>query len=416
MSQRRVVITGLGAVTPVGNTVDEAWKNLKAGKSGIVPITRFDTSDLSTKFAGEVQDFDPNVLFGRKEARRIDRYTQFAMEASRQAIESSGLLDNGTDRERVGMVIGSAAGGMDTTMTQYDVLKNRGPNRVNPFAIPMLLPDMAPARIAIDYGLRGPNMSVVTACATGSNSLGEAFEIIARGAADAMVAGGTEAATNPLIIAGFNVMKALSENNDDPGGACRPFDLNRDGFVMAEGSAIMILEELEHAKQRGATIFAEFIGYGTSVDANHMAAPLEDGAGAALAMRRAIERAGIAPTDVGYINMHGTATKLNDKTETKVIKDVLGEHAYNVRITSSKSMTGHLFGGAGALEALVCVKTLNDGIISPTINYETPDPECDLNYTPNEAQAADLSVALSNSFGLGGHNATVIIKKYSETH
>jgi 3-oxoacyl-[acyl-carrier-protein] synthase II len=412
MSQRRVVITGLGTVSPVGNTVEETWQNLKAGKSGIVPITRFDTSDLATKFAGEVKNFDAEALFGKKEARRVDRYTQYAMEAARQAIDDSGLLTNGTDRDRVGLVIGSCVGGMDTIMNQYDVLKERGPNRVNPFAIPMLLPDMAPARIAIDYRLRGPNMSVVTACATGANSLGEAFEIIARGAADAIVAGGTEAATNPLIIAGFNVMKALSENNDNPAGACRPFDLNRDGFVMAEGAAILILEELEHAKKRGANILAEFIGYGTSVDANHMAAPPEDGSGAALAMRNAINRAGIESSEIDYINVHGTGTLLNDKTETKVIKDVLGEHAYGVNLTSSKSMTGHLFGGAGALEALVCVKTLVDGIISPTINYETPDPECDLDYTPNEARKASVSVALSNSFGLGGHNATIILRKY----
>lgn len=412
---RRVVITGLGAVTPVGNTADQAWENLKAGRSGVIPITRFDTSDLATKFAGEVQGFDPDILFGRKEARRVDRYTQFAMEASRQAIEDSGLLNNGTNRERVGLVIGSCVGGMDTILNQYQVLQERGPSRVNPFAIPMLLPDMAPARIAIDYGLRGPNMSIVSACATGANSLGEAFEMIVRGAAEAIIAGGTEAATNPLIIAGFNVMKALSENNDNPAGACRPFDLNRDGFVMGEGATVLVLEELEHAKKRGATILAEFIGYGTSVDANHMAAPLEDGAGAALAMRTAIKRAGIEPKDIDYINMHGTGTTLNDKTETKVVKSILGEHAYNVNITSSKSMTGHLFAGAGAFEAFVCVKTLVDGIISPTINYETPDPDCDLDYTPNVAKAAPVKVALSNSFGLGGHNATIIIKKYTDT-
>jgi 3-oxoacyl-[acyl-carrier-protein] synthase II len=410
---RRVVVTGLGAVSPVGNNPDTAWENLKAGKSGVVTITRFDVSDLATKFAGEIKDFDPAALFGAKEARRMDRYTQYAMEASRQAIEGSKILENGVDRERIGLVIGSCVGGIDTTMSQYDVLKTRGPSRVNPFAIPMMLPDTAPARIAIDYGLRGPNMAVVTACATGSNSIGEAFEIIARGAADAMIAGGAEATTNPLIIAGFNVMKALSEKNDDPAAACRPFDLHRDGFVMGEGSVVLLLEALEHAQRRGAEILAEFIGYGTSVDAYHMAAPLEDGAGAALAMRRAIERAGIEPTAIDYINTHGTGTDLNDKTETKVIKDVLGEHAYNVRLTSSKSMTGHLFGAAGALEALVCVKTLTDGIISPTINYDTPDPECDLDYTPNEARQADVNFALSNSFGLGGHNATIILKKFS---
>lgn len=410
---RRVVVTGLGAVSPVGNNPETAWENLKAGKSGVVTIKRFDVSDLATKFAGEIQDFDPAALFGGKEARRMDRYTQYAMEASRQAIDSSKILENGVDRERIGLAIGSCVGGIDTTMSQYDVLKTRGPSRVNPFAIPMMLPDTAPARIAIDYGLRGPNMAIVTACATGSNSIGEAFEIIARGAADAMIAGGAEASTNPLIIAGFNVMKALSEKNDDPAAACRPFELNRDGFVMGEGSVVLLLEELEHAQRRGAQILAELIGYGTSVDAYHMAAPLEDGTGAALAMRRAIERADIEPGDIDYINTHGTGTELNDKTETKVIKDVLGEHAYNIKITSSKSMTGHLFGAAGALEAMVCVKTLNDGIISPTINYDTPDPECDLDYTPNEARQADVNTALSNSFGLGGHNATIIFKKFS---
>ncbi len=409
---KRVVVTGLGAVTPVGNTVDEAWENLKAGKSGIALIDRFDTSNLATKFAGEVKNFDAKALLGRREARRMDRYTHFAMAASRQAIEDSQILENGVDRERIGFVIGSCVGGLETTLSQYDVLKNRGPKRVNPFAIPMMLPDTAPARIAIDYGFRGPNMAIVTACATGSNALGEAFEIINRGAADALIAGGAEAANSPLIIAGFNVMKVLSENNDNPAGACCPFDLNRDGFVMSEGSVMMMLEELEHARQRGAKILAEFIGYGTSVDAYHMAAPLKNGAGASLAMRNAINRAGIDSKDIDYINSHGTGTHLNDKTETRVIKNVLGEYAYDVKTSSSKSMTGHLLGGAGALEALVCVKTLTDGIISPTINYETPDPECDLDYTPNEARPADVSVALSNSSGLGGHNATIILKKY----
>ncbi len=411
---RRVVITGLGVVSPVGNNVEAAWENLKAGRSGIALIERFDTDDLVTKFAGEVKNFNPNALFGRKEARRTDRYTQFAMEASRQAIDGSGLLKNGTNRERVGLVIGSCVGGMDTVLEQHNTLNQRGPGRVNPFTIPMLLPDTAPARIAIDYGLQGPNMAVVSACATGANSLGEAFEMIVRGDADAIIAGGSEASLNPLIIAGFNSMKAISENNDDPVGASRPFDRNRDGFVMGEGAAVLVLEDLEHAKKRGADILAEFVGYGTSVDAHHMAAPLEDGAGAALAIRKAIKRANIDPEAIDYINAHGTGTPLNDKIETTVIKNVLGEHAYNVKVTSSKSMTGHLFGGAGALEAIVCVKTLVDGIISPTINYETPDPECDLDYTPNVAQAAAVKMALSNSFGLGGHNATIIIKKYSE--
>lgn len=412
--KRRVVITGMGAVTPVGNTVEESWENLTAGRSGIAKIERFDTTDLETKFAGEVKNFDARKLFGAKEARRLDRYTHFAMEATRQAVEDSGLLNNGTNRERVGMVIGSCVGGMDAVMDQYDTLNQRGPSRVSPFAITMILPDTAPARIAIDYNITGPNMCVSTACATGTNSLGEAFEMIRRGDADAMLAGGAEAAVNPLIIASFNVMKALSTNNDDPAKACRPFDLNRDGFVMSEGSVVLVLEELEHAKQRGANILAEFIGYGTSVDANHMAAPEENGTGAALSMNRAIEKAGIPPEEVDYVNAHGTGTRLNDVIETTAIKKVLGEHAYDAVVSSSKSMTGHLYGAAGAIEAMVCVKVLTDGIIPPTINYETPDPECDLDYTPNSARQADISTAMSNSFGLGGRNATIILRKYSE--
>ncbi len=412
MTERRVVITGMGAVTPVGNSVAEAWENLKAGKSGIAPITRFDASSLDTKFAGEVKDFDARQLFGRKEARRLDRYTHFAMEATRQAVEDSELLNNGTDRKRVGLVIGSCVGGIDAVMSQYDVLQKRGPSKVSPFAITMILPDTAPARIAIDYDLTGPNLSVVTACATGTNSLGEAFEIIKRGSAEAMLAGGAEAAVNPLIIASFNVMKALSCNNDNPAGACRPFDTNRDGFVMSEGAVVLVLEELEHAKKRGANILAEFIGYGTSVDANHMAAPEENGTGAILSMCRAIKDAGISPQKIDYVNAHGTGTYLNDKIETLALKNVLGEHAYDTIVSSSKSMTGHLYGAAGAIEAMVCVKTLTDGIIAPTINYETPDPECDLDYTPNRARQADISVAISNSFGLGGRNATIILRKY----
>ncbi|MCB0209575.1 MAG: beta-ketoacyl-ACP synthase II, partial [Anaerolineae bacterium] len=374
---RRVVVTGMGAVTPVGNNVEEAWNNLKAGVSGIAPITHFDTSDFETTFAGEVKGFDANKLFGRKEARRLDRYTHFAMEASRQAIDDSGLLKNGTDRTRVGMVIGSCVGGMGSVMEQHEVLQTRGPSRVNPFTITMMLPDTAPARIAIDYNITGPNMAIVSACATGTDSLGEAFEIIRRGDADAIIAGGAEAVINPLIMASFQVMKAISTNNDNPAGACRPFDLNRDGFVMSEGSVVLVLEELEHAKKRKANILAEVIGYGTCVEAYHLAAPREDGLGAVTAMSRAIAKAGIDAQEIDYVNTHGTSTRLNDKVETRAIKDVLGEHAYDMIMTSSKSMTGHLFGAAGAIEAMVCVKTLNDGIISPTINYETPDPECD---------------------------------------
>jgi beta-ketoacyl-acyl-carrier-protein synthase II len=403
----------LGTVSPVGNNVSTAWENLKAGRSGISFITRFDTSDLATKFAGEIKDFDANELIGRKEARRMDRYTQYALVAVQEAVAQAGLTSNGINKDRVGLVIGSCIGGVDTVTEQHDVLNQRGVTRLSPFGIPMMLPDTAAARIAIDYGFRGPNMAVVAACATGTNAVGEAFEIIARGSADVMIAGGAEAGTNRMIIAGFNVMGALSTYNEDPTKACRPFDLNRNGFVLSEGAAVLVLEELEHAKNRGAAILAEVIGYGASADAFHMAAQPDDGGGAKLAMQQAINRAGISPTEIDYINTHGTGTPINDRTETMVIKAMLGEHAYKVHVTSSKSMTGHLFAGAGALEAVVCVKTLTDGIITPTINYETPDPECDLNYTPNEAVKANVSVALSNSFGLGGHNATIIIKKYS---
>ena len=411
---KRVVVTGMGAVTPVGNTVEETWSNIKAGVSGIAPITSFDTSDFDINFAGEVKDFDASALFGRKEARRLDRYTHLAMEASRQAIDDSGLLNNGTDRSRVGLVIGSCVGGLNSVLEQYTVLQTKGPSRVNPFTISMMLPDTSPARIASDYNLTGPNMAVVAACATGTDSLGEAFEIIRRGDADAILAGGAESVINPLILASFQVMKAISPNNENPAGACRPFDLNRDGFVMSEGSVVLVLEELEHAQERKANILAEVIGYGTCVEAYHLAAPREDGLGAITAMSRAIAKAGLEPHEIDYVNTHGTGTRLNDKVETLAIKDVLGEHAYDTIITSSKSMTGHLFGAAGAIEAMVCVKTLTDGIISPTINYETPDPECDLDCTPNEARHADVSVAMSNSFGLGGHNATIIFRKYKE--
>jgi 3-oxoacyl-[acyl-carrier-protein] synthase II len=411
---RRVVVTGMGAVTPVGNTVDETWSNLIAGKSGIAPIEAFDASQMEVKYAGEVRNFDAGELFGRKEARRLDRYTHFVMEVSRQAIEDSQVLTNDTNRARVGFVVGSCVGGMGSILEQYDILQHKGPSRVSPFLINMILPDTGPARAAIDYHLTGPNMAVLSACATGANSLGEAREIIMRGDAEVMIAGGSEAVINPLILAGFQTMKALALNSDDPTKACRPFDLNRDGFVMSEGAVVLVLEELEHAKQRHAKILAEFIGYGTSVDAYHMAAPPEDGAGAVVAMRKAIRHAGIDPNEVDYVNAHGSGTRLNDKVETLAIKKVLGERAYDAIISSSKSMTGHLFGAAGAIEAMVCVKSITDGIIPPTINYETPDPDCDLDYAPNEARRADVSVAMSNSFGLGGHNATVIFKKYLE--
>lgn len=411
---RRVVVTGMGAITPVGNDVRQTWETLKAGQSGIARVTHFDPSDLQTQFAGEVKGFDPVEHFGHKEARRMDRVTQFAMEVCSEAITHSGVLENGIDRNRVGVVVSSAVGGITTLLKQYDVLKSRGPRRVSPFLIPMMLSDTPAAQVAIEYGLRGPNMSIITACATGTNAVGEAFEMVARGAADAMLTGGTEAGLHPMTIAGFNVMGALSTYNDDPAGACRPFDADRDGFVVSEGAAVLVIENLEHALARGATIYAEIVGYGASVDANHMAAPLESGEGARLAMQNALDRAGLDSEEIDYINAHGTGTRLNDPAETRAIKTLMGEHAYNIAVSSSKSMTGHLLAGAGALEALICVKVLEDGIIPPTINYDTPDPDCDLDYVPNEAREADVRVAMSNSFGFGGHNACVVLRRYEE--
>jgi 3-oxoacyl-[acyl-carrier-protein] synthase II len=411
---RRVVITGAGAVTPIGNDVATMWESIKAGRSGITTITRFDVSDLGTKFGGLVEGFDAAERLGRKQSRRMDRVTHLALEACYQTIASSRLLATPVNRDRVGVVIGSSVGGIETVLQEQEVLGRRGPNRVNPFFIPMMLVDTPSAQAGIEFGFRGPNMAVVTACATGTNAIGESFEMVARGAADAIMAGGSDAAVVPLTIAGFNVMGALSTHNQDPAGACRPFDIDRDGFVVSEGAVVMMLEELEHAKARGATIYAEILGYGTSVDAHHMAAPLPTGESAALTVQRALDRAGMDPTEVDYINAHGTATRLNDVTETTAIKRVFGDHAYKLAVSSTKSMTGHLLGGAGALEALICVKALQDGIIPPTINLKNPDPECDLDYVPNQARPADINVVTSNSFGFGGHNATLVLRRYPE--
>lgn len=409
---RRVVVTGLGGVTPVGTNVTDIWTNLLAGKTGIGPITQFDTSDLTTTFGGEVKDFDAAAIFGAKEARRMDRFTQFALTAGRQAVEDAGLPQAALDKTRAGVVIGSAMGGVATLLEQEKIRETKGVRRISPFAIPMILPDTPAAQLAIEYGYMGPSMSITAACATGTNAVGEAFEMIARDSADVIVAGGTDSLLLPVIFGGFCVMKAFSSRNDDPQRACRPFDRDRDGFVASEGAAILVLEELEHARARGAHIYAEFIGYGTSVDANNMASPLPDGYGASLAISAAIRRAGIAPTAIDYLNAHGTSTQLNDPAETKAVKRALGDHAYQIAISSTKSMTGHLLAGAGALEALVCAKTIQTGKIAPTINYQTPDPECDLDYTPNVARDREVNIAMSNSFGFGGHNATIIMKKY----
>jgi len=410
--RRRVVVTGLGCISPLGNDVKSLWGNILAGKSGMGKITHYDASEYKTKIAGQVKDFDPVELFGKVEARRMDRFSQFAVAAAQQAMEDSGLNVDDNIRDRTGVVIGTGIGGLGTLFEQMKVYFDRGPNRVSPFTVPMMLPDTGSGMTAIFLGLRGPNMAVVTACATGTNSIGEAAEVIRRGQADVMLAGGSEAVIVPIAMASLGVMGALSTRNDDPERASRPFDLHRDGFVMSEGAAVLVLEALEFAQQRGATILAEMCGYGSTNDAYHISAPAENGAGAARCMQMALENAGFGVGDIDYINAHGTSTLLNDKSETTAIKTVFGELAYQVPISSTKSMTGHLLGASGALEALICVKAMQDGIMPPTINYETPDPACDLDYVPNQARRATLRHVMSNSFGFGGHNATIILSQF----
>ncbi|MBI4772075.1 MAG: beta-ketoacyl-ACP synthase II [Chloroflexi bacterium] len=407
--RKRVVVTGLGCICPVGNNVQESWENIKAGRSGVGPITLFDPADHATRFAAEVRGFDPVAEFGSKEARRMDRYTQFAAAATREALADAGLDLTGGNRDRVGAFIGSGIGGVGTLLREYDVFRERGARRVSPFLVPMMLPDSASGQIAILFGLRGPNLSVVSACATGTNAIGEAAEVIRRGAADVMVAGGAESAILPLVMAAFNVMGALSQHNEDPQGASRPFDLNRDGFVAGEGAGALILEEYRHAQSRGARILAEVLGYGITNDAYHVSAPAENGAGAAECMKMALADAGLRPAEVDYLNAHGTSTPLNDKSETAAVKTVFGERAYDTPISSTKSMTGHLLGAAGAIEAAFCIKVMQEGLLPPTINYHTPDPACDLDYVPNVARPAAVRRVMSNSFGFGGHNATLIL-------
>jgi len=412
--RNRVVITGLGCISPVGNDVDTIWKNIIAGRSGIGRITHFDPTGYECQIAAEVKDFDAGERFGNREARRMDRYTQFAVAATEQALQDAGLQINAQNRERIGAVIGSGIGGIGTIFEQTQVFFERGPSRVSPFLIPMMLTDTAAGTVAIRFGLQGPNMAVVTACATGTNTVGEAAEIIRRGHADVMVAGGSEAGIMPLAIAGLGVMKALSTHNDEPQRASRPFDLHRDGFVMGEGSAILILESLEYAKARGAKILAEVSGYYTTNDAFHISAPDENGDGARRCMIGALKDAGLNTGDIQYINAHGTGTLLNDKTETVAIKSVFGEIAYGIPVSSTKSMTGHLIGASGTVEALICVKIIQESILPPTINYETPDPDCDLDYVPNTPRPKRVEYAMSNSFGFGGHNATIILSRYQE--
>jgi 3-oxoacyl-[acyl-carrier-protein] synthase II len=418
----RVVVTGLGALTPVGNTVEEFWAALMQGKSGIGPITKFDAEaktesgefQFATRIAGEVRNFDELKYVERKEARRLDPYLKYALACAVMAVQDSGLDTGKVDGTRFGTLIGSGIGGITTLLDNHRTLLDRGPDRVSPFFVPMLIINMASGLVSMRFGAKGPNSSVVTACATGNHAIGDAFKIIQRGAADVMIAGGAEAIIVPLTIAGFCSMKAMSTRNDEPQKASRPFDAGRDGFVCGEGGGILVLESLEHARRRDARIYAEVIGYGMTGDAHHMTAPDPEGDGAARAMTGALADAGIAPGDVGYINAHGTSTPYNDKFETIAIKRVFGDHARKVAVSSTKSMTGHLLGAAGGIEAIATVLALHYGTLPPTMNYETPDPDCDLDYVPNQARKQDVELALSNAFGFGGTNATLAFRKYRD--
>ncbi len=414
MEKRRVVVTGLGAITPLGNTVDEYWEGLKNGKSGAGPITKFDASQFATQFACEVKDFDVEKYIDRKEARRMDLFTHYALASAIQAVEDANLDLENENLERIGVVYGSGIGGMETFEKQHELYLKAGPRRVSPFFIPMLISDIAPGHISIKYGFKGPNYAVTSACATSTHAIGDAFILIQRGAADVMVSGGAEAPIIPMSVAGFNASRAISTWNDRYAEASRPFDKDRNGFVMGEGGATLILEEYEHAKKRGAKIYAEILGVGMTGDAYHITAPAPEGEGAYRSMREAIRDAGIEPRQIDYINAHGTSTPLNDLNETKAIKKLFGEHAYEMAISSTKSMTGHLLGAAGAVEAIASILALRDGIIPPTINLDNPDPECDLNYTPKKAAEREINYALSNTFGFGGHNATLVFKKCNE--
>jgi 3-oxoacyl-[acyl-carrier-protein] synthase II len=410
--EQRVVITGLGAVSPLGLGVEKLWEGLIQGQSGIAPITLFDTTEYGTRFAGEVKDFDPAVFIAdKREIKRMDRFVQFAAAASYMAVQDAGLTINEENGERVGVLIGSGIGGTWTWEANHRNLVEKGPNRVSPLFIPMMIGDMASGHVSILLGAKGPNSNIATACATSTHAIGDAMEIIKRGDAEVMIAGGAEAAVSPLSVAGFCALRALSTRNDEPTRASRPFDAQRDGFVMGEGSGVVVLEEMHAALKRGARIHGEVIGYGMSGDAYHMTASHPGGEGAARAMQAALKDAGLAPEAIGYINAHGTSTQINDKSETLAIKLVFGETAYRVPISSTKSMTGHLLGAAGGIEAIICLLAMNHGLIPPTINYEFPDPECDLDYVPNQARPAEVKIAMSNSFGFGGHNATLILKK-----
>lgn len=411
MTKNRVVVTGIGAVTPLGNDAHTTWKNIINNQSGIDYITKLDKDQFPAKVAGEVKDFDASKFIDRKEIRKMDLFTQYAVASAMMAVVDANLKIDETNAHRVGVWIGSGIGGMQVYEEQTKRFFEKGYRRVSPFFVPMLIPDMAAGQVSIHLGAKGINSCTVTACASGANSIGDAFKVIQRGDADVMITGGTESPINNLAFAGFSAMKAITFN-DDPNTASRPFDKNRDGFVIGEGAGILVLESLDHALKRGAKIYAEIIGYGASGDAYHITAPAEDGNGAVRAMEMALNDANIRPEEVDYINAHGTSTEMNDKIETKAIKQVFGDHAYKLAVSSTKSMTGHLLGGAGGIEAIFTVKAIEEDIMPATINYETPDEECDLDYVPNEARRAPVNIAMSNSFGFGGHNATLVFKKY----
>lgn len=410
----RVVITGMGVISPLGNNVETLWRHLIEGKSGITAIDTFDVSNSKTRIAGLVRDFDAEGIWGRKEARKMDKFCQFALAAAEEALENSGLELDKIDLERLGVYVGSGIGGIQTLVDNVNLLNDRGPGRVSPSLVPMLISNIAAAQISIRLGAKGASLSPVTACSIGNTAIGEAFRVIRSGEADVIFAGGTEAAVTNISLASFGNATALSTRNDEPTLASRPFDVNRDGFIMSEGSGILVLESLEHALKRGATIYGEVIGYGASSDAYHMVAPHPEGAGAYLAMKNALRNAGISSEEVDVISAHATSTLAGDRAETLAIKKMFGERAYQIPVTANKSMLGHMFGAAGGVEAIALVKTLNEGIIPATINLAQADPECDLDYVPNVARRAELTIGLSNSFGFGGHNAVIVLKRYKE--
>jgi 3-oxoacyl-[acyl-carrier-protein] synthase II len=412
-SSRRVVITGLGAVTPIGNSVSEYWSGLTEARNGVAPITLFDASRHACRFAAEVKDFDPTGILDPKETKRWDRFCQFGVVAAKEALAHSGLEINDSNRQRIGVIIGSGVGGLLTMETQAHVLEGKGPGRVSPFTVPMMIPNMATGLAAIALGTQGPSSAVATACAAGSNAIGDALRLLQQGHADAMVCGGAESAITPLGVAGFASAKALSFRNDDPATASRPFDAERDGFVIGEGAGILVLETLEHAQNRGATILGEVIGYGMTCDAHHITSPIPGGVGGARAMSLAIADAGLQPKDIDYVNAHGTSTPANDSNETSAIKTALGDRARQIPVSSTKSMTGHLLGGSGGIEAVAAVLALLHGVIPPTINHQNPDPACDLDVVPNQAREQIISTALSNSFGFGGHNVCLAFRRYA---